>query len=75
MKKVSVGELILLIFAGTVAFVLCTSILGMAFTKTPVTEFTAAIRTKLVDLIQMIAGAVIGVVSTLLASNKKDKEP
>lgn len=74
MKNIKIGELCLLILVGTVAVVLCTTIIGMAVSHAPTTEANAAIRSKLIDMIQMIAGACIGVVSTLLSANKDKGE-
>lgn len=64
------GELCLLILVLTVATVLITTIVSMAISKTPTTEANEAIRSKLIDMIQMIAGACIGVVSTLISTGK-----
>ena len=74
MKNYDVGKIVLVIMAGTVAFVLCATIIGMILQKTPPTEFTMAIRTKLIDLVNNIGMAVIGVVAAIMGAKKSDNE-
>ena len=70
MKKYDVGLLVFLIMALTISIVIITIIIGMAISKVPTTEINAALREKLLDMIDMIAGVIMGVLSTLLAQKK-----
>ncbi len=72
MKNYDVGKIVLIIMASTVAFVLCTTIVGMVIQKTPPNEFTMAIRTKLIDLVNNIGMATIGVVAAIMGIKKSD---
>ncbi len=73
MKKYDVGLLVFLIMALTISIVIITIIIGMAISKVPTTEINAALREKLLDMIDMIAGVIMGVLSTLLAQKNTDK--
>jgi hypothetical protein len=73
MRKYNIGEIVLLIMALTVAFFVCSTIIGIIITGAQTTQINSVIREKLLDLIDTIAGAVIGVVATLFGQNKNDK--
>ncbi len=74
MKNYDVGKIVLIIMAGTVAFVLCATVIGMIIQKTPPSEFTMAVRTKMVDLVNNIGMAVISVVAMLLGIKKNNND-
>jgi len=71
MEKPSIGQIILLIFAGSVCIVLVTSILGIVFrgSENP-SEASVAIRTALIDLLKVITGGVLGAIATSKNNNK-----
>ncbi len=72
MKNYSVRDLVILILTCTVCFVLCSTIIGMVFSRIPTTEFNAPIREKLIDLLEMISG---GVIMAIGIQSTKDKNP
>jgi len=64
MENPSVGEMIKLIFTGSVCIVIIISVLGIVFKgdKTP-SEGSVAIRTALIDLLKVITGGVLGAIA------------
>lgn len=68
-RRINIVELVLLIMAGTIAFVLCTYFVGMIFN--PTNEANIQLRIKIVDLINFIAGGVMGIVASVLSVNTK----
>ncbi len=71
MKKYNIGEIILLIMAGTVAlFVILIAIGGLIAGKT--TPENSAVRIQVLDFVKVIGGAVMGTVATMISGNKKD---
>jgi ABC-type transport system involved in multi-copper enzyme maturation permease subunit len=69
--KFNVGEIILLTLAFTVAGFIIIVAIGMLLAG-ETNAANAAVRIQVLDLVKVIAGAVIGIVSTMI-STKKDK--
>lgn len=63
MKKPTIFEIILLVMALMVAFVICSSILAMIINKMATTADNIQLRTKLIDLIYFVAGSVMTIIS------------
>lgn len=72
MKRPSIFEIILLIMALMVAFVICSSILAMIINKVATTEANVQLRAKLIDLIYFVAGSVMTIISQKIVGGKNE---
>ena len=69
MKNKTVEQLILLIFACVISYILVVAFTAIAFSKIPTTAENEKIRDKLIDLAFFIAGAVV-----MSIKNKNDNK-
>jgi uncharacterized membrane protein len=69
-KSMNVFELLVFIIGCTICLILIVAIIG--FYVTPTTADNAQIRTKFIDLVIVIAGSIITIVSSKLLGRGKD---
>lgn len=74
MKKYDTKDIVLIILASSVAFFLCGSIIGTILSGQATNSVNTILREKLVDLIGMISGAIIGVIASKSDKNNNSEK-
>lgn len=73
MKNLNIWQIIVFMFAAMIVYVFVVNITAMVVFKIPTTEANFAIRTKLLESLNLIIGFVLGIVAKKIYDDNTNK--